>query len=412
MTSHRAAILLLTVASMVGGAAAERPRAADPPNLAGRWTLSRSLSRIPEDIGFGMDLLGSTADPTGRGESSGTNPAALFRESADDAARREHLVNEVRRPPEELAISQTVESVIIAADRGKPRSFVLDGSETVQKLGLVSVTASARWNGPKLEIRYKVQENREVRYEYTRTTDPARLNIEVRFVERGGRDSAVLVYEPTREGAPAAPAAAAAPPAAATPPPAAGAARPPTLGGIGQAARSGGLTPPPAAQAPPARPTLPPTLAPPPRQEPAPGPAGPDAPLAGLTRVGMVVEELRPQAAACGLSQAPLEAIVAKAFTDAGIKVLKDSDEDTYVYVDIGTTSVSAGFCVSRYDVYLFTNTMATLTHQSAPVLVQVQLLHQGGLSGGAPAAHGEAVRKNVKQAVDDFASRIKAAGK
>ena len=126
----------------------------------------------------------------------------------------------------------------------------------------------------------------------------------------------------------------------------------------------------------------------------------------------MVVEELRPQAAACGLAQEPLEAIVAKAFTDAGIKVVKDSDEDTYVYVDIGTTSVSAGFCVSRYDVYLFTNTMATLTYQSAPVLVQVQLLHQGGLSGGAPAAHGDAVRKNVKQAVDDFASRIKAASR
>jgi type II secretory pathway component PulM len=124
----------------------------------------------------------------------------------------------------------------------------------------------------------------------------------------------------------------------------------------------------------------------------------------------MVVEELRPQAATCGLSQAPLEALVTKAFTDAGLKVLRDSDEDTYVYVDINTSSLSTGLCVSRYDVYLFTHTMARLSHQSSPVLVQVQLRHQGGMAGGAAATHGDAVRRNVTQAVESFASRIRAA--
>ena len=147
-------------------------------------------------------------------------------------------------------------------------------------------------------------------------------------------------------------------------------------------------------------------------QEPAPGAIRPDAPLAGLTTLGMVVEDLRPAAASCGLTQAPLESIVRKAFTDAGLKIVPDSDEDTFVYVDIGTTSVNPGLCVSRYDVYLMTNTMARLSYQASPVLVQVQLLHEGGLAGGAPVAHGESVRKNVKQAVEEFASRIKAAGK
>jgi hypothetical protein len=408
MNPRRVVVLLMTLATIVGALAA-RPRAsADTPNLAGRWALNRTLSRIPEDIGFGMDLVGATPDPAGRGEMSGDSRAALFRESADDATRREHLVNEVRRPPEELAITQTEETVIIAADRGKPRTFTLDGREAIQKLGLVSAMASARWNGPRLEIRYKVEENREVRYEYTRTTDPARLTVDVRFVERGGRDTATLVYEPAREGAPVSPApaqaAAGAPSAAGTPPPTGAATPPPTLGGLGQSARGGGLT-----QPPPARPTLP-TLAPPPRQEPAPARVGPDAGLAGLVKLGMVVEDLRPQAAACGLTQAPLEAIVSKAFTDAGIKLVKDTDEDTYVYVDIGTISVNPGLCISRYDIYLFTHTMATLSYQPAPVLVQVQLLHQGGLAGGAPAVHGDSVRKSVKQAVDDFVSRIRAA--
>jgi hypothetical protein len=405
----RNAALIAAVVTAFAAAPARQHAAADTTNLAGVWSFNPSLSRIPEDIGFGMDMLRTTTDPSGRGDPSGTSQTVLFRESADDAARREHLVNEVRRPPEELRITQTETTIVIVGDRGQPRTFSLDGRESMQKVGLISAAASARWNGPRLDVRYKVEENREVHLEYSRTTDPDRLTIDVRFVERGGHDSAVLVYEPAREGVrPAAPApgprgsgtatAGAQPPAAAAPPP--------TLGGLGQAARGGGL-----GQAPPARPTLP-TLTPPAPQEPAPGPAGPDAPLAGLARIGMVVEDLRPQAAACGLSQAPLEAIVAKAFTDAGIKVVKDSDEDTYVYVDIGTSSVSAGLCVSRWDVSLISNTMARLSHQSAPVLVQVQLLHQGGLSGGAPAAHGDAVRKNVKQAVDDFASRIRSAGK
>jgi hypothetical protein len=394
MDARRVAVIAATAIFLTMGVIGSR--AADTPNFAGRWTLNKTLTRIPDDIGFGMDLIGPADDPAGRGE-PGRNPAVLFRESADDAARREHLVNEVRQPPEELRITQTEESVIVAADRGQPRTFYLDGREAMQKLGLVSVASTARWSASKLEVRYKVEQNREVRYEYARTSDPSRITVEVRFVERGGHDTATLVYEPAREGAPPP----AAPPAAPAPPPAA---FPPTLGGLGQAGR-GGLSQPPGRSAPP-------QAAPPQQQEPAPGAVGPDAPLAGIVRVGMVVEELRPQAAACGLTQASIETMVSKAFTDAGIKVLKDSDEDTYVYVDIGTTSASAGFCVSRYDVYLMTNTMARLSHQSAPVLVQVQLLHQGGLSGGAPAAHGEAVRKNVKQAADEFAARIKAASK
>lgn len=399
----RSALILIVFSAAVFLLAIDRPQAAgrphaDPPNLAGRWTLNKSLSRITDDIGFGMDLV-SGGDPTGRGE-TGTTPASVFRESADDAARREHLVNEVRHPPEELRITQTEESVIIAGDRAQPRTFYVDGREATQKVGLVSVASTARWNGARFEVRYKVEQNREVRYEYTRANDPARLTIDIRLIERGGHDAVTLVYEPAREGA------AAAPPPPAAPAPAKPAEPPPTLGGLGQASRGGGLAPPAG------RPQLP-TLAPPPQaQEAAPGAVGPDAPLAGLTRIGMVVEELRPQAASCGLTQAPLEALVSKAFTDAGIKVVKDSDEDTYVYVDIGTTSASAGFCVSRYDVYLMSNTMAKLSHQSAPVLVQVQLLHQGGLTGGAPAVHGEAVRKNVKQAAEEFASRIKAAAK
>ena len=139
---------------------------------------------------------------------------------------------------------------------------------------------------------------------------------------------------------------------------------------------------------------------------------GPDAELKGLTKLGVVVEDLSPQAAACGLSQPAIEAAVSKSLSDAGFKVLRNSDEDTYLYVHIITVSVSAGLCVSRYDAFLYSYTTATLSYQATPVLVQVSLLHKGGITGGAPSVHGDTVVRSVKQYVDEFATQIRGANR
>jgi hypothetical protein len=139
---------------------------------------------------------------------------------------------------------------------------------------------------------------------------------------------------------------------------------------------------------------------------------GPDAELRGLTRLGVVVEELGSQAAACGLRQDAIEASVSKILSDAGFAVRRNSDEDTYVYINVMTSAVSAGLCVSRYDASVYSNTTARLSHQDQPVLVQVSLLHKGGLAGGAPAAHAESVMRGVQQYVDQFAARIRAASR
>jgi hypothetical protein len=138
----------------------------------------------------------------------------------------------------------------------------------------------------------------------------------------------------------------------------------------------------------------------------------PDAELKGLTKLGIVVEDLSPQAAACGLNQGALETAVSKRLSDAGFTVRRNSDEDTYVYVNVITTSLSTGLCVSRYDVFLYTHTTAKLAYQTTPVLVQVSLLHKGGLAGGAAAAHAEAVLRGVQEYVDQFSIRIRDANK
>jgi hypothetical protein len=393
MTRHGVAALVLV--AMVCVSAGHGPAvAAEGPGLTGRWTLNKSLSQIPKEVGFGMDIAaraGTGSDAGDRSGGGGGSPAAmvLFRESADDSRRRDLLVEEVRTPSPHLTIAQADTIVTMVFDSGQSRTFHADGRAEALPLDQVSVMATSKWDGTRLDVRYRVEQNRELHYTYSRAADPPQLVVQVRFIERNDRLSATFVYEPAKanEALPAAP-------AAPTPTP-----EPP-------AGRAPGLNPPSAAPAP-AAPSAPAS----PATRPV-GAPGPDAELKGLTALGVVVEDLSQQAPACGLSRAPLEAAVTKSLTDAGFKALRNSDEDSYLYVQIMTTATPSGLCVSRYDVYLYSHTNATLPYQSSPALVQIELLHKGGLTGGSAGTHGDAVGRSVRQTVDEFASRIRAVGK
>jgi hypothetical protein len=372
--------------------------AADPPGLAGKWSLNRSLSEFPAEVGFGMDLMPASwartdADRGGRGGSD-TVTLPARRESEDDVRRARQLTDEVRNPPARLTVIQTGSSLTIVDERGRTRIFSLDGRDDVQQLDGTVAATTAKWEAGRLVIRYKVEQDRELRYTLSRKSDPPQLVVQAQFVERGGRGTITRIYEPTKPGEPDP-----------VPGPAPGASTP--LPGTGW--RPGEPVKPAPVAADPGRPTVP---AVPNRSAPAPGPQKPDAELRGIATLGLVFEDLTGQAGACGLKQDTLEAATSKALSDAGFKVLRNSDEDTYLYVSVMTSTVSPGLCVSRYDVYLYSNTMAKLSYQDAPVLVQVSLLHKGGMAGGGPAAHADGVLRNVKQAAEEFASRIRNASK
>jgi hypothetical protein len=138
----------------------------------------------------------------------------------------------------------------------------------------------------------------------------------------------------------------------------------------------------------------------------------PDAELKGITAMGLVVEDMGSQTLSCGFSRVTFEKAVSTMLTDAGFKVLRNSDEDTFLYVKVNSVGVPGGMCVSRFDVALFTHTTAKLSYQDQPVLVQVSLLTSGGLSGGSVPGHAENVLKSVRQSVDQFTARIRAANK
>jgi hypothetical protein len=363
--------------------------AADRPSLAGRWTLNRASSQIPREVGFSMDLPpGLGADSSSRGEGTRVPAGFSLPESEEDAKRKELLVDEVRDPSPHLTVAQTDSGIAITDERGRSRTFHPDGREETQTLDQVRVATTARWDADRLEVTYKVERNRELHYTYSRTLEPPQLVVQVKFIERGGHDVVTLVYEPAKPNEPVAP----------PRPPSPDTSRP-------------WATPPPGTMPafPPAAPANPATAG----GAPAPtGPPRPDAELGGIRTLGLVVEDLSPQAAACGLSQSAIEAAVSKSLTDAGFKVLRNSDEDTYVYVQVITTSAPGGLCVSRYDVSLTTHATTPLPYRPNPVLVQVQLLHSGGIAGGPPGAHADAVLRNVKQYVDAFVARIRAASR
>jgi hypothetical protein len=368
----RSGLAATLVVAMVVGLARPAVYAQDTSDLAGRWTLNRESSRFPPDIGFGLDWVsarGSVPDSTasgGRGRrgsgGGGTGTFTARPESEDDVKRVQQLTAEVRNPAAHVTIVDTATAVTFTDDRGQSRTFHPDGREEVLQLDGVTVGVTAKREAGRLVVLYKVEQRRELRYTYSRTASPPQLVVDVQFIERGGGDGVRRIYDPASATETVA-AAAAAPSLAARPP----------------------------AQ----------TF----NQQ-------PDAELKGITKLGVVVEGLTPQAAACGLSQSTLETAVSKRLSDAGLIVVRNSDQDTYLYVNIITTSVSTGLCVSRYDAFLYTYTTAKLSHQETPVLVQVSLLHKGGIAGGAAAAHADGVLRGVQEYVDQFSTRIRDANK
>jgi hypothetical protein len=358
-------------------------QAASP--FAGVWTLNRSLSELPPELGFDVAWLPSSAGAaqdagSARGGSSGGrgrrgssggssgstrggSPFSGPRESYEDARRVQLLTGEARNPPARLMIVDTPSTITITNELGQSRALHPDGKEESIDVQGVPLLVTTKRDGDRLVVVYRVEQGREVRYTYSHAVGPPQLIVEVEFLDRGAGDKARRVYEPGVETTTsAAPAAAAAPAATAA-----------------------------------ARDTF---------------DARPGAELKGLRNLGILVEDLGAQAVACGLNRDTLEASVSKRLTDGGFTVRRNSDDDTYVYVNVITNTVANGVCVSRYDVFLYTHATAKLSYRDQPVLVQVSLMHRGGIGSSAASAHPAAVARALENYVDLLMTQIRDANR
>jgi hypothetical protein len=348
--------------------------------LGGVWTLNRSLSEMPRELGFNTSwLAGSGGEQSGsdggrgrRGSGGGSRGAGGFyapRESPDDARRVQLLTAEARNPPVRLTIVDTAAAVTITNELGQSRTLHPDGRQEWIQADGVQVLTTSRRDADKLLVLYHVEQDRDVRYTYSKNASPPQLIVEVEFLEHGAGDKARRVYEP----------------GSATDtltPPASAATRPPSS---------------PASSA---QPT------------PEKFDARPGAELKGLRSLGILVEDLSQQAIGCGLNHDAIETSLARRLTDGGFAVRKNSDEDSYVYINVMTNTLSNGLCVSRYDAFLYTHATANLSYRDQPVLVQVSLMHRGGIGSSAPSAHAAAVTRGLETYVDLFISQIRDANK
>ena len=347
-----------------------RAQAASP--LAGIWTLNRSLSEFPREIGFNAnwwpaasgDGQSTGASGGGRGRRGSTAPFSGRSESYEDAQRVQLLTAEVRTPPVRLMVVDTPAAVTITNELGQSRTLHPDGRQETIELQGVAVAVTTKRDGDTLVVLYHVERDRELRYTFSPSASPSQLVVEVQFLEHGAGDKVRRVYEPGVETA------------------------------APSAARQGTASP---ASSP----------KPPDAIDQRPG-----AELRGLKAVGIVVEDLGAQATACGLSHDAIESALTKRLTDGGFTVRRNSDEDTYVYVNVMTSRLGDGTCVSRYDTFLYTHATATLSYRETPVLVQVSLMHRGGISGGAVSTHAASVVRGLQNDVDLFVTQIHDANK
>ena len=109
----------------------------DASPLAGVWTLNRSISELPREIGFNVNWIPSSS---GAGQNTGSNrggrgrggsgsgggnrgAAGAFspRESSEDARRVQLLTAEVRNPPVRLMVIDTPVAVTITNELGQSR---------------------------------------------------------------------------------------------------------------------------------------------------------------------------------------------------------------------------------------------------------------------------------------------------
>jgi hypothetical protein len=349
-----------------------------PSPFDGTWALNRAASEFPREIGFNPSWLHTSPDgvPTapsggsggGRGRRTGGSGAggggmspampAARSESYEDAQRTTALTAEVRNPAARLVVEATTSAFTITNERGQSRTFHPDGTEESIQIEGVAVGVTARRDGDRFVIAYHASPDREVRYTYSSSTQPRQLIVDVQFLERGAAgDKARRVYEP-------------APPIETR--------HEPSSGAIAASAQASG------------------TL----DQRPGAG-------LRGLQSVGIVVEELGDQAVACGLSTDAIERAVSEQLTRGGLTVRKNSDIDTYVYVNVMTGSLANHTCVSRYDAFLYTHAPTKLPYRDRLVLVQVQLMHRGGMGSSTADAHAATVRQGLESFIAFFLTQI-----
>ena len=286
--------------------------------LNGVWTLNRAASDFPKEIGF---ILEYPADPNdaqsatpargrrgggGGGSRASSSPLSGRRESYEDGQRKQLLTGEARNPPARLMLVDSGAAVTITNELGQSRTLRLSGrTESVEVQGIVFLVTSQR-DGDRVVATFQVEQDRQVRYTYSPSG--------VHGSSRSRWNSSTAERPATRRRASTT-----------------SAPRAQTWRRIAPRRRRRRRQ----AQ----RLRQPTSRAKTFDQRPG-------AEFRGLKDVGVLVEDPGSEAQACRLKHDALEDALARRLTAGGLNVRRNSDEDTYLYVNIITTAMPNGSCV------------------------------------------------------------------
>jgi hypothetical protein len=384
----RTCLMLVAAACIVAPAAGQATTAQ---GFSGVWTLNRTLSEFPKEIGFNIPGAAAAAAESdanqggrgggrrGSGNGSGRGGSPFFGrpESYDDSRRIQLLIADLRNPPQRLNIVDTPSVLTITNELGQPRTLHVTGREESFEIQGVPFTATTSREGDRIVTVYHVAQGRDVRYTISSAADPTRLIVEAQLID-GGKDGDKVrrVYN----------------------------------AGIEAGAPAGAATP--LAQAPAGQPAQAPAGQPASAGAPGGFDQRPGAEFRGLKTVGILVEDFGQEAIACGLNHDAIQDALSRRLSAGGLTVRKNSDDDTYVYVNVITTVTPNAGCVSRYDAFLYTHTTARLAYHEQPVLVQVSLIHRGGIGASTAAGHASAVSRGLEGYIDVFLTQIRDANK
>ena len=185
--------LMSAVAAAAQLPAAVRAQQAAP--LGGVWSLNRSLSEFPADIGFNPAWMtaatreggpgGTGSNSTGRGRrgssggGSSRDPASPFsprQENYEDARRIQLVTAEARNPPARLTIVETPSAVTMTNELGQSRTFHPDGKEETVEIQGAPIGVTSHRDGDQLVVSYRLAQERQLRYTYSASANPSRLN--------------------------------------------------------------------------------------------------------------------------------------------------------------------------------------------------------------------------------------------
>src|SRR5262252_10953461 len=96
-------------------------------------------------------------------------------------------------------IVDTPAAVTFTNELGQSRTFHPTGRQESIEVQGTQTFVTAKRDDDHLDVVYRVDQNREVHYVYSRSTSPPQLIVDVQFLEHGNGDKARLVYEPASE---------------------------------------------------------------------------------------------------------------------------------------------------------------------------------------------------------------------